>query len=96
VTPDSVAEMEPQERMRDGVARRYRTDRIEVTWAPGLCIHAARCCTRLTEVFDPDARPWVRPEEADPDEVEATVARCPSGALGFRWLEEAPDERGNI
>ena len=84
----SVADVEPEQRMRDGVARRYLTDRIEVTWAPDLCIHAARCFRRLPEVFDPDARPWVTPDGADPEEVERTVRRCPSGALGFRWLSD--------
>jgi uncharacterized Fe-S cluster protein YjdI len=78
---------ESEERMRDGVARRYRTEQIEVTWAPRLCTHSGRCFGRLPDVFDPGARPWVRPEAADPEEVELTVGRCPSGALGFRWLE---------
>ena len=77
--------------MRAGVARRYRTGRIEVTWTPNLCVHAAECFGRLPEVFDPSARPWVRPEAADPEEVEATVLRCPSGALGFRWLDPDAD-----
>jgi uncharacterized Fe-S cluster protein YjdI len=83
--------VEQQERMRAGVARRYRTDRIEVTWAPDLCVHAAECFGRLPEVFDPGARPWVRPGAADPEEVESTVLRCPSGALGFRWLDRDAD-----
>ena len=77
-------------RMREGVARTYRTDRIEVTWAPGRCTHAAECFRNAPEVFDPDARPWVRPEAAEPDFVEAVVLRCPSGALGFRRLDDRP------
>ena len=67
---------------------RYRTDRVEVTWAPRLCTHSGRCFGRLPEVFDPGSRPWVRPEAADPEDVELTVGRCPSGALGFRWLDQ--------
>jgi uncharacterized Fe-S cluster protein YjdI len=74
--------------MQEGVARTYRTDQIEVTWAPRRCTHAAECFRGSPEVFDPDARPWVRPEAADPDLVEATVLRCPSGALGFRRLDD--------
>ena len=76
-------------RMQEGVARTYRTDLIEVTWEPGLCIHATKCFGTLPEVFDPQARPWVRPEAADPDEVEATVLLCPSRALRFRRLDDA-------
>jgi len=77
-------------RMQEGVARTYRTDRIEVTWAPGRCTHAAECFRNAPEVFDPDARPWVRPEAAEPDFVETVVLRCPSGALGFRRLDDRP------
>jgi uncharacterized Fe-S cluster protein YjdI len=73
-------------RMQPGVARIYRTDQIEVTWAPRRCTHAGECFRRAPEVFDPEARPWVRPEAADPDLIEETVRRCPSGALGFRHL----------
>jgi uncharacterized Fe-S cluster protein YjdI len=75
-------------RMQDGVARTYRTDRIEVTWAPRLCVHAGECFGNLPEVFDPRARPWVRPEAVDPDLIEDTVLLCPSGALGFRRLDD--------
>lgn len=69
-----------------GVARVYRTDRIEVTWAPQRCIHAGACFDNSPDVFDPRTRPWVRIDAASPEEIEETVALCPSGALGFRWL----------
>ena len=75
-------------RMQEGVARTYRTERIEVTWAPGRCIHSGRCFSNLPEVFDPRARPWIRLEAADPDLVEDTVLRCPSGALAFRRIDD--------
>jgi CDGSH-type Zn-finger protein len=38
-------------------------------------------------VFDPKARPWARPDEGDPNEIVATVAACPSGALGVERLD---------
>jgi uncharacterized Fe-S cluster protein YjdI len=41
--------------MQEGVARTYRTDRIEVTWAPRRCTHAAECFRNAPEVFDPYA-----------------------------------------
>ena len=70
-------------------------DRIQVTWSPRRCTHAGECFRTPLEVFDPVARPWVRPEAADPDVVEATVLRCPSGALGFRRLDaDQADLRG--
>ena len=76
-------------RMQEGVARVYRTERIEVTWAPGRCIHAGECFGNLPEVFDPRARPWIRLEAADPDLIEDTVMRCPSGALGVRQFDQS-------
>lgn len=75
-------------RMQEGVARTYRTEAIEVTWAPGRCVHAGECFGDLPEVFDPSARPWIRLEAADPDLIENTVRRCPSAALGFRRLAD--------
>jgi uncharacterized Fe-S cluster protein YjdI len=75
-------------RMQEGVARTYRTERIEVTWAPRRCIHAGECFGNLPEVFDPRARPWIRLEAADPDQIAETVRRCPSGALGFRAIDD--------
>jgi uncharacterized Fe-S cluster protein YjdI len=81
-------------RMQEDVARVYRTDRFEVTWAPGRCIHSRVCFETSPEVFDPGARPWVRVLAASAEEIEETVRLCPSGALGFRWLndEEATTE----
>jgi hypothetical protein len=38
----------------------------------------------LPKVFDRDRRPWIMADAASADEVEATVAQCPSGALRTR------------
>ena len=64
--------------------RRYSTDEIVVEWEARLCYHSHNCVRALPQVFDSDARPWVQPEHASADEVEAAVARCPSGALRAR------------
>ena len=81
-----------QARMQEGVARTYATDRIEVDWEPSLCIHVGECFLGLPDVFDPRARPWVRPEAADADDVAEVVLRCPSGALRFRRTDDGPQE----
>jgi len=64
--------------------RRYSTDEIVVEWEARLCYHSHNCVRALPQVFDPEARPWVQPEHASADAVEAAVARCPSGALRAR------------
>ena len=76
-------------RMQDGVARRYRTERIEVTWAPGRCVHATECFGNLPSVFDSVRSPVDQDfQGAAPDLIEDTVSRCPSGALAFRRIDD--------
>jgi uncharacterized Fe-S cluster protein YjdI len=65
-------------------AREYATDEIVVEWRPDLCIHSGNCARGLPKVFDPARRPWVDARAASADEIEAQVARCPSGALQSR------------
>ena len=61
----------------------YETSEITVTFDPNICIHSGVCVRGLPAVFDVRRRDWVRPYAATPDEVEAQVRRCPSGALQF-------------
>lgn len=67
--------------------KEYRTDRIVVSYDAATCIHAAECVKGLPDVFDPEARPWIRPQNASAEEIEKVVARCPSGALQARRLD---------
>ncbi len=83
---------ENEERKRPGVARVYRNDRIAVYWEPKLCIHFAYCFFSLPGVFQPQNRPWVDVDGADPDLIASTVAGCPTGALHFERLDGGPQE----
>jgi uncharacterized Fe-S cluster protein YjdI len=65
----------------------YSTDEIVVEWEPRLCSHSGNCTRLLPKVFDRDRRPWVEADEASTDEIERTVAQCPSGALRTRRLK---------
>jgi len=69
---------------RDDLTKEYTTDEIVVEWEPRLCAHSQNCIRSLPQVFDEKRRPWVKPEAATADEVEAAVALCPSGALRTR------------
>jgi uncharacterized Fe-S cluster protein YjdI len=75
-----------ERRMHPEVEREYHGDGFLVTWEPGLCVHATMCYRTLPEVFQPWARPWVHPREASLEEIEATVALCPSAALKFERI----------
>ena len=48
-----------------------------------VCTHAGRCVKGLPAVFDANRRPWIDPNGATADEIEAQVVKCPSGALKF-------------
>jgi CDGSH-type Zn-finger protein/uncharacterized Fe-S cluster protein YjdI len=75
-----------------GRPKTYDGAAIQVIYDPGRCIHAAECVRGLPAVFDPDARPWVKPDGAGADEVARVVARCPTGALQFQRQDDAPGE----
>jgi uncharacterized Fe-S cluster protein YjdI len=68
------------------VKKEYATEEIVVEWRPDLCIHSGNCVRGLPAVFDSKRRPWVNVHGASANEIEAQVARCPSGALCSRRL----------
>jgi uncharacterized Fe-S cluster protein YjdI len=63
--------------------KRYVRDGATVSFDAEVCVHSGNCVRGLPEVFDTSRRPWVQPENATIDALEAAIARCPSGALGF-------------
>jgi uncharacterized Fe-S cluster protein YjdI len=71
---------------RDRFTKEYATDEIVVEWEPSLCYHSQNCVRGLPQVFDDSRRPWVKVDAATADEIEAAVARCPSGALRTRRI----------
>jgi uncharacterized Fe-S cluster protein YjdI/CDGSH-type Zn-finger protein len=75
---------------RDRLTKEYATDEIVVEWEPRLCFHSQNCVRSLPQVFDESRRPWVKVDAASADEVEAAVARCPSGALRTRRVRVPP------
>jgi len=74
--------------------REYVGEQIAIGWEPKLCIHAAECVRGMPEVFDTQSRPWVTVENAfdRADELAGLIARCPSGALSYRRLDDGPAE----
>ncbi|CAN5912098.1 CDGSH iron-sulfur domain-containing protein [soil metagenome] len=72
--------------------RAYRSQDITVSFDPGRCIHSAECIHGLPEVFDVEKRPWIQPEESDPDTVAEVVMRCPTGALQFARKDGGHEE----
>jgi uncharacterized Fe-S cluster protein YjdI len=79
-----------------GVTRAYAGDGIVVHWEPALCIHAANCIRGAPEVFDPQARPWVKTSAAGADQIAEAIRSCPTGALTYRRTDRAPQEAPDV
>jgi uncharacterized Fe-S cluster protein YjdI len=69
---------------RDSRTKEYASDEIVVEWEPRLCYHSQNCVRSLPRVFDDSRRPWIDVNAASANDIEAAVARCPSGALRTR------------
>lgn len=65
--------------------KEYEGEDLIVSFEMKRCIHARNCFLKLPNVFDPDQRPWVQPDNAPAEEIASMVRSCPSGALGFRY-----------
>lgn len=72
--------------------RVYRGNNVEVSFDLDVCIHVGVCLAGLPGVFELHRRPWIQPDNADPDQVAIVVQRCPSGALQFHRFDDGPDE----
>lgn len=67
--------------------KKYENQDIIIYWDPQLCIHDTHCFTRLPQVFDPEARPWVKMDGASAEAIIGSINRCPSGALKYALPE---------
>ena len=62
----------------------YDGQQTGISWDQRLCIHASECVRAEGSLFEYGRKPWAKPDEASPEEVEDIVLRCPTGALTFR------------
>jgi predicted GNAT family acetyltransferase/uncharacterized Fe-S cluster protein YjdI len=64
--------------------KEYSTGEITILWQPEKCIHSGICVETLPNVYNPQEKPWIKPENASPEELINQVAKCPSGALSIK------------
>jgi uncharacterized Fe-S cluster protein YjdI len=69
--------------MERDITKKYTNGEVTIVWKPNICQHSKICWTELREVFDPFAKPWIRPEGAETERIIAQVKKCPSGALSY-------------
>ena len=62
----------------------YTNGEVVILWKPKLCIHSGVCVRTLSKVYNPKARPWIKPENATAQELIEQVSKCPSGALSIK------------
>lgn len=83
-----------------GAYRKYTGEKIDVEFSLERCIHAAECVRGAAKVFNPRQKPWIQPDNADPDTVADVVERCPTGALRYirrdAGAQEQPDSEPTI
>lgn len=65
------------------IIKHYKNDDITVVWQPHICIHSAICFRGLSNVFNPQKRPWITLEGAESEAIMKQIDDCPSGALSY-------------
>ncbi|RMB57644.1 hypothetical protein EAX61_11060 [Dokdonia sinensis] len=61
----------------------YSNGEITVHWEPSKCWHFGACVRMLPDVYDPEKKPWITPEDATTEALKNQIAQCPSGALSY-------------
>lgn len=76
---------------KKSMVKRYKKDEMSIVWEPGKCIHSAVCVKMLPGVYDPNAKPWIQPENASIEDLKKQIDKCPSGALTYEMDDDTTD-----
>lgn len=68
----------------DAGYRLYRGEKIDVYFNTQLCQHSGNCVRGSSALFNLKRKPWIAPDNVDPQTVEQVIDTCPSGALKYR------------
>ena len=69
--------------MSTEAVKTYTNGEITIVWEPGKCTHSGMCVKSLPQVYNPQAKPWIKIENATTEQLKAQLGRCPSGALSY-------------
>lgn len=74
--------------MEKNIIKKYRNKELTILWEPKKCIHSGVCVKTLPGVYDPKAKPWIKPENATIQELKDQIDLCPSGALSYEISDQ--------
>ncbi len=69
-----------------GIASRrdtYEAEGVTILDDRSVCAHAGECTDGLPAVWKLGTEPWIDQNAGKADEIKATIAKCPSGALTY-------------
>ena len=72
------------------IQKEYTNGELTIVWKPRVCFHSKECVKGLPGVFNPDEKPWIKPENGSTDELKQTINRCPSRALSYYMNKDGP------
>ncbi len=70
---------------KNNIKKEYSNGEITIVWQSGKCIHSGLCVRNNPDVFQPQEKPWIRPEASSTERIQQTIDKCPSGALSYYW-----------
>ncbi|MEX0288963.1 MAG: (4Fe-4S)-binding protein, partial [Flavobacteriaceae bacterium] len=77
------------------IVKEYSNGELTVVWKPKKCIHSAVCVKTLPEVYDPQAKPWIKAENASTEALKSQIDKCPSAALTY-YMNDGSDKEETI
>ena len=70
------------------IVKKYTNGEVTIDWQPGKCCHSGICVEKNPEVFRPEERPWIKPENSTTQEIIKTLELCPTEALTYYMNSE--------
>ncbi|WP_058910328.1 (4Fe-4S)-binding protein [Entomohabitans teleogrylli] len=69
--------------LADAGYRRYQGEKIDVWFNTAICQHSGNCVRGDSRLFKLSRKPWIMPDNVDPQTVMRVIDTCPSGALKY-------------
>lgn len=77
---------------KNNLTKEYTNGEIVIVWNSRKCIHSGNCVRGNPAVFQPNQKPWIKPEAGSTDTIRRTIDTCPSGALSYYFAGQGAAE----